>query len=220
MFLNIDSSGLVMTADGVDILFQPALGGISVLQTALAGMSIPELVINANGNLTIQADQGPPPLELDEFGEVVINNSYYNRFNLRPNGLALLSEANEQGIELLPHPTFPEEVILAVNFTFNSILRQQILNSAPIDLFALITELENIAGVSDVELRALSVLFLKYNGNGFYLLPDYMVRRVEEFNPVNIGLSIVGDINLDGYADLNMVYANGDEQYLFYYPIP
>ena len=107
-----------------------------------------------------------------------------------------------------------------MNFNFNSILRQQILHSAPIDLFALIAELENVGGVSDVELRAISVLFLKYNGNGFYLLPDYVVRRVAEFSPANVGLSIVGDINLDGYDDINMVYANGDAQYLFYFPIP
>ena len=58
-----------------------------------------------------------------------------------------------------------------------------------------------------------------HSGASYLLLPDYIVRRVEDFNVADVGLTEVGDINLDGNNDYEMIYSNGDEQYLMLFPI-
>ena len=47
----------------------PALAnkGLTVLQKELAAIFLPDLVIENNGNITIQVDQGAPPFERDVF---------------------------------------------------------------------------------------------------------------------------------------------------------
>ena len=208
-----DHSGLIVTADGVAIHFQPALQPLALLQQELASLSLPEIVVTASGNLTIQVDQGPPPLEQDENGELVVNNSYYDRYNFRPISVASLSEIAEEGLSLLTHPIFPGEVLLNVTFRDEAEYRQQLLSSAPLDADEFALELDNFTGASNVSLEEYGVSTFKFGAETITLFADYLVRRVPDFDSSMIGVTAIADVNGDGVDDLKMVYSSGDEQY-------
>jgi len=210
-----DHSGYLTTADGVNIEFQPALQGLSLLQEELATVDLPEIEVTENGNLTIQVDQGPPPLEQNGDGEVVINNSYYDRYNLRPLSVASLIDAESQGLVLLPHPNYPNEVLLGVIFSDESEFRQQLLTPSPFDAMEFAEQLELFTGVTDVSIGNYGLVTFMSGEESITLFSDYFVRRVPEFDDSMVGVYAAADVNGDGVDDLRMVYSNGDEQFFF-----
>lgn len=210
-----DHSGYMVTSDGVNIEFQPALQPLSLLQQELALISLPEIVISATGNLTIQVDQGPPPLEQNEDGELVINNSYYDRYNIRPISVATLIEADKEELVLVPHPGYSSEVLLAVVFQDETEFRQQLLTSAPYDALEFEESLNDFPGVTGVSLADYGIATFTFGAEIVSLLADFYVRKVPDFDDSMIGISAVADANGDGIDDLKMVYSSGDEQYFF-----
>lgn len=222
--LSGDGKATFVTDNLLIIEAQPALAGISVLQDGLTEVSLPEIMITEEGNLTIQADQGPPPVETNSNGELVINNSFYDRWNFRPQSVATLSSATSEGSGLLPHPTLTNESLVYVIFKDGSDYRRQLLTPAPIDSSELESALRSRLGVVAVQFRELGLVdfsvasssFAGFAGaSHFKLFADYMIRRVENFNTGMVGFKDMTDVNGDGVNDFRMVYPNGEEQYFF-----
>lgn len=225
--------GITLGANGTAIFIidsqliieaEPALAGISVLQNWLTELSLPEITITEEGNLTIQADQGPPPIVINSNGEVMINNSFYDRWNFRPLSLATLSSAVSEESGLLPHPNFIGESLVYVNFKDGSEFRQQLLSPAPVNYAELESALRSRLGVVAVRFREFGQVDFGVVGNSFAgfdnasyfrLFADYMIRRVNNFNTGMVGLKNATDVNGDGVNDFRMIYPNGEEQYFF-----
>ena len=210
-----DKNGRFVTSQGLNFEFQPALKGLSILQEKLAEVSLPELEVTANGNITIQVDQGPPPLELNAAGVLEIHNSYFDRYNVRPISVGTLSTATTEDIALIAHPSFPDEALLVVTFRDESDFRQQVLTPAPYDGLELVDYLNIVDGLSNVVLGDYGLVNLKYGTEAVTLFSDYIVRRAENFVSSKVGVVSVADMNGDGRNDIKMTYSSGDEQYFF-----
>lgn len=225
IFLNQDQSGRMITDEGLQINFQPAMANTTVLQTTLASMSLPKMVITSNGNLTVQSNQGPPPLDIDSSGKLVINNSFYDRYNLRPSiSSSLLAPGAQQGVYLHPHPNpaLPNEVFMQVVYPSGSNLRQQLFTTAPVIGSEYINALLALNGVSNVRFEPYGISAFDFNGRTLRMYADFIVRRV---NPNSYsgaspqtGLFGVADLNGDKTQDFKMVFSNGDEQYFYLLP--
>ena len=139
------------TSQGWFLEAQPALAdkGISVFQKALAAAFLPRLVITENGNITIQKDQGAAPYELNELNNVIVNYSFYDRWNFRPSMLSSVTTENKEGISLTKHPVDNKEYEVSVIYQDGTVYRQQILSSAPINGPELIQQLKS-SGHSNV----------------------------------------------------------------------
>ena len=235
-----DINSTFVTSQGWFLEATPALAakGVTVLQKALAAIFLPTLVIEQNGNLTIQEDQGAPPFERDALNNIIVNYSYYNRWNLRPSMISTISSGAAEGYSLVPHPLDAKEVVLAVNYNDGSNMRQQILSPAPIDGPELIQELKT-NGISRCALYPgagcnIGVSNPKQLANGIIrfdvirtladgkkqtiqvtLFSDYRIRKTPNFVPSMVGFTEVNDINKDSFGDYKMIYANGEEQYFF-----
>jgi hypothetical protein len=209
-----DESGRLVTDQGVGIDFQPGLKGLSVLQSELAAAAMPELTVTAQGNITVQVNQGTPPLERNDDGVVVINNRYWDRFNLRPSLVSFLSPAKEEGILLIPHPSLANESSVLVFYTVDSELRQQLLEVAPLDYGELSSYVEQAGSISNVRLLGNGLVELAIDSSTNAYFSDYVIRRVVNFEASQVGIFETEDVNDDGLADYNVVYSTGDEQYL------
>ena len=225
IFLNQDQSGRIVTDEGLQINFQPAMANTSVLQGALNLMSLPKMTITKNGNLTVQRNQGPPPLDLDSSGKLVINNSFYDRYNLRPSITSSLAAANAtQGVYLIPHPNaaLPNEVYMQVVYLSGTTLRQQLYTTAPVIGSEYINALLALNGVSNVRFEPYGISAFEFNGRTLRMYADFIVRRVDPTTysgaSPTTGLFGVADLNSDGTEDFKMVYSNGDEQYFYLLP--
>ena len=225
IFLNQDQSGRMVTDEGLQINFQPAMANTAVLQTTLASMSLPKMVITSNGNLTVQKNQGPPPLDIDSNGKLVINNSFYDRYNLRPSiSSSLLAPGAKQGVYLHPHPNpaLPNEVFMQVVYPSGANLREQLFTTAPVIGSEYINALLALGGVSNVRFEPYGISAFEFNGRTLRMYADFIVRRV---NPNSYsgtspqtGLFGIADLNGDKTEDFKMVYSNGDEQYFYLLP--
>ena len=215
-----DESGFFVTDLGFVITFQPSLAAIAILQTALAEFDLGEFTISDTGNISIQVEQGPPPLERDENGEIFINNSYYDRFNLRPALIASPSVASQTGIQVQAHPLLPLESIIVVNFLDGTIMRDQVLSTAPLDSNELTSTLEAVNGVNDVIYAGQGIVTYTFEQENYALFAGYIIRNVERFLTSLVGISDVADFNNDGNPDLKMIYSSGDEQTFYSIPAP
>lgn len=223
IILDQDFSGRFITEEGLQIEFEPALASIATLQTQLTTLGIPRLIITQYGNITVKIDQGAPPLEVDSNGAVYINNSFYDRFNLRP-GLTSIPvdpAANATaGVYLINHSTIEGLIYIVVIYANGSELRQQVLSTAPAITDEYIAGLQALGGVSNVILGDYGTSTFVFGGQTHGMYADAVVRRVDPrvygSSPAT-GLFGTSDINGDGTADYRMVYSNGDEQYFFYY---
>lgn len=213
-----DQSGRLVTEQGVGIDFQPGLKGVSVLQSGLAAVDMPELTITAQGNITVQINQGTPPLERNDSGEVEINNSYWDRINLRPSLVSFLSPAEGEGIKLVPHQTLVSESSLLVFYKAGSELRQQLLEVAPVDYPELSSYVQNAGSIGSVRLLGNGLVELARENSTIAYFPDYVIRRVVNFQTGQVGIFETEDINRDGLIDYNVVYSSGAEQYLLSIP--
>ncbi len=225
IFLNQDQSGRIVTDEGLQINFQPAMANTSVLQSALNLMSLPKMTITNNGNLTVQRNQGPPPLDLDSSGKLVINNSFYDRYNLRPSITSSLAAANAtQGVYLIPHPNaaLPNEVYMQVVYVSGTTLRQQLFTTAPAIGSEYINALLALNGVSNVRFEPYGISAFEFNNRTLRMYADFIVRRVNpnsySGNSPQTGIFGVADLNGDNTEDFKMVYSNGDEQYFYLLP--
>ncbi len=209
-----DESGRLVTDQGVGIEFQPGLKGLSVLQSELAAVAMPELTVTAGGNITVQVNQGTPPLERKDNGVVVINNRYWDRFNLRPSLVSFLSPAKEQGIQLVPNQSLLNESSLLVFYKIGSVFRQQLLEVAPLDYDELSSYVEQAGSISSVRLLSNGLVELATDSSTSAYFSDYVIRRVVNFQVNQVGIFETEDVNDDGLTDYNVVYSSGDEQYL------
>ena len=223
IFMNTDSSGRIVTDEGLQFGFQPALAAIDVLQTQLTAMQMPKLTVTEHGNITVQRNQGTPQLDLDGSGKLVINNAFYDRFNVRPAIVSTPAATGSiVGLHLHAHPdaALPGEIYLRVVYSNGNQLRQQLLTSAPAIADELTAGLLTLEGVSNVRFEDFGMIAFTFNGRKHRVYADFMVRRV---NPASYagqtlrkGLFSLSDVNGDGSDDFRMVYSNGDEQNFFY----
>lgn len=225
IFLNQDQSGRMINDEGLQINFQPAMANTAVLQSALILMSLPKMVITVNGNLTVQRNQGPPPLDLDSTGKLVINNSFYDRYNLRPSITSTVAPAgSKQGVYLHPHPNaaLPSEVYMQVVYPSGTTLRQQLFSTAPAIGSEYISGLLALSGVSNVRFEPYGISAFEFNGRTLRMYADFIVRRVDPKTYTGAspqtGLFALADLNGDKTEDFKMVYSNGDEQYFYLLP--
>lgn len=225
IFLNQDQSGRMITDEGLQVNFQPAMANTAVLQNALILMDLPKMTITINGNLTVQRNQGPPPLDLDSDGKLVINNSFYDRFNLRPSITSSLAAANAtQGVYLQPHPNaaLPDEVYMQVVYPSGDTLRQQLFTTAPAIGSEYINALLALNGVKNVGFEPYGISAFQFNDRTLRMYADFIVRRVDpktySGTSPQTGLFGVADLNGDKTEDFKMVYSNGDEQYFYLLP--
>jgi hypothetical protein len=225
IFLNQDQSGRMITDEGLQVNFQPAMANTAVLQNALILMDLPKMNITRNGNLTVQRNQGPPLLDLDSTGKLVINNSFYDRYNLRPSITSSLAATNATaGVYLQPHPNaaLPNEVYMQVVYPSGDTLRQQLFTTAPAIGSEYINALLALSGVSNVRFEPYGVSAFDFNSRTLRMYADFIVRRVDpktySGTSPQTGLFGVADLNADGTEDFKMVYSNGDEQYFYLLP--
>ncbi len=209
-----DLSGSLVTGHGMSIDFQPGLKGLSALQRQLAVADMPEITVTAAGNITVQVNQGTPPLERNGNGVVVINNSYWDRFNFRPSMVSFISPAEKEGIQLVPHHNLPNESSLLVFYKVGSAIRQQLLEVAPLDYDELVSYVNQANFISSVRLLGSGLVELAAGDSTSRYFSDYVIRRVANFNTGRVGIFEVADVNGDGLSDYNVVYSSGDEQYL------
>ena len=217
LFINPDESGKFVTDLGLKIIFQPALAGLSVLQEILAEANLTDLIITDAGNISIQVDQGAPPLELDEDGELTISDSFYDRYYLRPDLYSYVAPTGASvGFSSRQNPQASGHDLYVITSTVSSVLRQQTLSPAPI----ISTEVENvlgsIAGVTKATAEQDGIISILYLGQPFTLIADYIIRRVPRKETIAPGVYPDPDLNGDGLEDLRFVYSNGDEQYFIF----
>ncbi len=235
-----DINSTFSTSQGWYVEATPALAnkGLTVLQKELAAIFLPDLVIEDNGNITIQADQGAPPFERDSANNVVVNYKFYDRWNLRPSMVSTVSSAATEGYALIRHPMDKDEVVMAVTYTEGDSKRQQVLSSAPINGPELIQELTinginrcifnpgagcQVAVVNPKQLSYGIVAFdvESTNADGdkqtiqIKLLRDYKIRKTPEYVPSMGWFTEIIDRNKDSFVDYKMVYSNGEEQYFY-----
>lgn len=223
IFMNTDFSGRLITDEFLQIEFQPALAAIDVLQTQLTAMQLPKLTVTTHGNITVQRYQGPPPLDLDSNGKLVINNAFYDRFNVRPSIVSTPAAAGSSvGVHVHPHPNaaLPNEIFLRVVYNSGSQLREQLLTSAAAISEELTEGLLDLNGVSEVRFGEFGMVTFVYNDREHRLYADFVVRRVDPASYTGVlraGLYNAPDLNGDGTEDFRMVYSNGDEQNFLYF---
>lgn len=223
IYLNPNMSGRIVTDEGFQIEFQPAMANIATLQTFLVTLGSPKLTITQYGNITIQISQGAPPLEVDANGKVFVVNSYYDRYNLRPSITSSALDPNADviaGLYLLAHPSIPGGAFLEAVYSSGT-LRHQALYTAPAIADEYVTALQSLGSVSSVKLSDNGISTFVSGGLTHRMYADFVVRRV---NPATYtgtfttGIFEVNDLNGDGTKDFRMVYSTGDEQYFFYFP--
>ncbi len=225
VFLNQNQSGRMITDEGLQINFEPALANTSVLQFALNALSIPKMVITSYGNLTVQINQGPPPLDLEDDGKLIINNSFYDRYNLRPSITSSVAPGgSKEGVYLHPHPNpaLAGQEYMQVVYTSDSVVRQQLFTTAPAIGQEYINALLALNGVTNVRFESFGISSFSFNGRTLKMYADFIVRRVDPKtyagSTLKTGLFGVGDLNADGTEDFKMVYSTGDEQYFYMLP--
>ena len=229
-----------LTSQGWFLETQPALAskGVSVFQKALAAAFFPRLVITKNGNITVQKDQDAAPYELDNSDNVIVNYSFYDRWNFRPSILSSVTTEKKEGISLTKHPVDDKEYEISVIYNDATAYRQQILSSAPINGPELIQQLrgsgiQRCAVVSAVSCsapitvnainpevtRGILTFDASYVSSGVEqglrvtLFADYEIRKVPNFVSTMVGFAETTDQNKDTLNDYKMIYANGEEQY-------
>ncbi|MDO9318156.1 MAG: Calx-beta domain-containing protein [Gammaproteobacteria bacterium] len=223
IFMNTDSSGRIVTDEGLQFSFQPALAAIDVLQTQLTAMQMPKLTVTEHGNITVQRNQGTPQLDLDSSGKLVINNTFYDRFNVRPAIVSMpATSGSTVGLHMHAHPdaALPKEIYLRIVYSSGNQLRQQLLTSAPAIADELTAGLLTLEGVSNVRFEDFGMIAFTFNGRKHRVYADFMVRRVNPTSyagqTLRTGMFSLSDVNGDGRDDFRMVYSNGDEQNFIY----
>ena len=213
-----------VTNGGLLVDMHPAIASLESLQSALAALSMPEVVVTIEGNLTIQKDQGVPKIEETETGELVLSDSFYERWHVRPTALATSTPYTVSGLYQLSHPTVPSFNIVGLYYTDGSDYKVQYLHSAPANDSELEVELLRRIGVTAVTFGDYGIVHFSTitsaggavtGSNGIKLIADYTLTRVRNFSPTMQGFYDHSDVNGDGISDFRMVYSSGDQQIFF-----
>ena len=227
------------TKEGWLIYAHPTLSekGFNILQKFLSQISIPKIIVSQKGNITIQEDQFIAPYELDAARNVVVNFSFYNRWNIRPSALSFISNEKKSGVYFIPHPKHNRSIQIKVVYEDAGFLREQILSTAPIDGINLLERLKdhgldrcgnrskkclkpvkNSLITSDgflefeIDLVDLNGVIRSYSVS---LFADYKIRKAPNFTQNSVNFTEVSDLDKDGFPDFKMTYENGEEQYFF-----
>ena len=224
------------TKEGWLIYAYPTLSekGFQVLQKFASQNSIPKIIVTRRGNITIQEDQFIAPYELDAARNVVVNFSFYNRWNLRASALSLISNEKKSGVYFIPHPDHSRPIQLKVVYEDAGFFREQILRTAPIDGINLLERLndygiDRCGNSSEKCLQPVRNSFITSDGflefeidladlNGVIrtysvsLFADYKIRKVPFFTQDSVNFIEVLDLDNDGFSDFKMTYDNGEEQ--------
>ena len=230
--LNIDSSVIIdgtgtiefVTSGGLIIVTRTAVAALGSLRSQLALLQLPKMTISELGNVLIQVDQGPPTYEKLTNGKVVISNSFYDKWNIRPMPIVSDSQRTQEGLELLNHPVLEGEAIVAHYFKDGTDFKVQYFLPTALDETDLVNALKSRIGT-------LTVKFLDYGlveidaVSGFdvgkiekvavTLFPDFKVSRVKDFSSSMRGFKEYIDVDGDGVQDYLMVYASGYQQVFF-----
>ena len=227
------------TKEGWLIYAHPTLSenGFNVLQNFLSQNSIPKIIVTHKGNITIQEDQYIAPYELDAARNVVVNFSFYNRWNLRSSALSLISNEKKSGVYFIPHPIHNRPIQVKVVYEDGGLFREQILRTAPIDGINLLERLndyglDRCGNSSEKCLKPVknslitSDGFLEFEidladddgvirGYSVSLFADYRIRKAPFFTENSVNFAEVLDLDNDGFSDFKMTYENGEEQYFY-----
>ena len=227
------------TKEGWLIYAHPTLSekGFEVLQKFLSQNSIPKIIVTQKGNITIQEDQFIAPYELDAARNVVVNFSFYNRWNLRPSAISLISNEKESGVYFIPHPDHDRPIQLKVVYEDAGFFREQILRTTPIDGINLLERLndhglDRCGNSSEKCLKPVKNPFITSDGflefeidlvdlNGVIrsysvsLFADYRIRKAPFFTQNSVNFTEILDLDNDGLSDFKMTYENGEEQYFY-----
>lgn len=219
IFLLSDDSGFFSTAEGMKVNFQPAFAGIDVLQKALVERGLPKIVLTDKGSVTVQKDQGPPPLLQDSSGLVYIDNAYYDRFHFRPSLFSTLSSETSSGIGFIDSQLESSIFDLLVIYNEGNKLWQQALKAAPVDQLELLAQLNSLVDISDITAASNEKIRFKLDDRSYILLPDVTIKRVENFKAQDVGLIGHDETNSDGQIEFIMTYSSGDSQKLVAFPM-
>lgn len=208
------------TQAGHVITAVPALAAVTAFQQEITSFSIPEMTITEHGNVSIQANQGVPEIIKKVNGELVIANSFYDRWNLRPQPLVQPSNYNGTGLYMAGHPTVLTEQVVDFYFWDGSKYMVQSLITAPVSDAELELAMQQTVGVVSTSLRETGEIELVKTGMGtttvkYTLFPDYKISRVPNYISSMQGFSETADVNGDGESDYKMTYSNGYEQFFF-----
>lgn len=212
-----------VTANNLVIDMHPAVASIDSLQSALAALSMPELIITDYGNITIQKDQGAPKIEENDSGELVLSDSFYERWHVRAMPMITNSPYNVTGIYQQGHPSAAGHSIVSLYFLDGSNYRVQYFHSAPADDQELEVRMRQSIGVTDVEFLDYGLINIKRltNTQGGWttteqtLIPDYTLFKRQSESIENNRFREVGDLNGDGLPDFEMIYQSNDRQFFF-----
>ena len=227
------------TKEGWLIYTYPTLSekGFQVLQKFSSQNLMPKIIVTKKGNITIQVDQFIAPYELDAARDVVVNFSFYTRWNLKPSAISLISNEKESGVYFIPHPDYERPIQLKVVYEDAGLFREQILRTAPIDGINLLERLndyglDRCGNSSKKCLQIVKNPFITSDGflefeidladfNGVMrsyavsLFADYKIRKAPNFTQNSVNFTEVLDLDKDGFPDFKMTYENGEEQYFF-----
>jgi hypothetical protein len=214
-----------VTSDGHIIDMQPAVASVTSLQAALATLSMPNVVITDQGNITIQKDQGVPKIEENANGELVLSDSFYDRWHIRAVAMVTPSAYSVTGIYQEAHPSVSGQAIISLYFQVGSEYKVQYFSSAPANDGELEVALRRRLGVTEVTFGDYGIINFKTiaaTGGGasstnlINIMADYSLTKIRDFSSDQQGFYDHVDINGDGFRDYRMVYSNGDQQVFFY----
>ena len=212
-----------VTSSDLVIDMHPAIASLEDLQSSLADLAMPTLLITDQGNITIQKDQGVPKIEENVNGELVLSDSFYERWHVRALAMVTPSPYITTGIYQQGHPTVPSQGIVSLYFRDGSNYMVQHLHSAPAndsELEVAIRRQIGFTGINfgDYGVVNFSIITLEGALAGkidYSIIADYTLTRMRDFEPGKSGFFKHTDTNGDGINDFRMIYSNGDEQ-IFY----
>jgi len=213
-----------VTSDGHIIDMQPAVASVTSLQAALATLSMPNIVITDQGNITIQKDQGVPKIEENANGELVLSDSFYDRWHIRATAMVTPSAYSVTGIYQEAHPSVSGQAIISLHFQVGSEFKVQYFSSAPAIDGELDVAIRRRVGVTGVTFGDFGIVtfntIVPLTGSNtgtsqVSLFADYTLTKLRGFSLSQQGFYDHIDMNGDGLKDYKMVYSNGDSQIFF-----
>ena len=202
MTTHLDGSVTFVTETGRKILAQPAPQNPADLQSGLTQLGLTQVEAATNGNLTIWVAD--------------------SQFKIRPDLYTTqLAEPDlPLGLAETPSPFVTGLNIFVLRFKDNAgVSRQQFFYPAPVDQAQLqSTLLQDFSDADTVKIYNNGKVSMTMGDNIFSAILDY---RVELGTTETTAQSLrVEDKNGDGKEEIQMTYANGDQQLLYQIPFP
>lgn len=175
-----------ITHSGFDVFAQPALQVPGALQSGLADLGLPELIIQDNGNLSIPSEDGI-------------------WFSARPDWLAIEVESDtETGLFLGESPVVSGYFSASLVFEHEGIRREQLLYSA----------IAYPDALEDSITEPFGMVTLIVDGKTYRGVVDYTVTPSDSTSDT-LQVEPIPDANGDGIDDAVLIYPQGDQQVMF-----